>query len=335
MPKLIKLLESTKDIDIAMECVPMLCVHSVGLVKFFNWAINQDQMTRLLLAIERDWKSLKLQRDIKLLSQFTDRGRKINSIYATAMYGILVVYLLSPGIPKILDIILPLNQSRPRVFLYQTEYFCDQNEYYVHILIHAYVTVPLSVTVLVYFDNLFAIFINHTCGMCEVLKNYLEDIGADDADILERIKMCANLQTNIIEFISDLESAYTIALLVIVGLNMMVVTTTGMMAVIKVNEPSEVIRYTTFNSGTIFHLFWSSWQGHNLIVQSETVFTSVYQNNWYRIPCKYQKMLLPLMMRSLTPCQITAGKLYVMSMNSFGGAMRMTLSFLTLLLSVR
>ncbi|XP_011313580.1 putative odorant receptor 85d [Fopius arisanus] len=175
--------------------------------------------------------------------------------------------------------------------------------------------------------------------MCGVLKNHLADIGGDDTDnpvdILERIKLSAILQTNVIGFINDLESSYTIALLTLVGVNMMVITMTGMMVIINVHDPSQIIRYTAFNSGNIFHLFWCSWQGHNLIVQSESVFTSVYQNNWYRIPCKYQKMLLPLMMRSLTPCQITAGKLYVMSMNSFGGAMRMTLSFLTLLLSVR
>ncbi|XP_063984938.1 odorant receptor 13a-like isoform X2 [Diachasmimorpha longicaudata] len=336
LPKFIKFVESLNDVDLVMECMPMLCCHGIGIIKFINWAINTEQMKHLLVKIERDWESLKLQRDIDLLIVFTDRGRKINRIYA-----ILGVYLVSPGMPKILDLLLPRNESRPRIFLYQTEYFIDQDKYYMHILIHAYLTVPVSVTSIVYFDNLFAMFINHTCGMCEILKRHLEDLcdktTSDNrtTGYYERIKLCATLQTNIIQFIEDLESSYSVALFLIVGLNMWLITLTGMMGVVKINEPSEVIRFTVFNGGAIFHLFWSSWQGHNLIVQTESVFISAYQNEWYRIPWKFQKMMLPFMMRSITPCRITAGKFYYMSMDSFGVAMRMTMSFFTLLLSVQ
>ncbi|XP_011301743.1 uncharacterized protein [Fopius arisanus] len=187
-------------------------------------------MAQMLLSIENDWKRLKLQRDIDILTDFTDRGRKTNILYAIAMYGVMTVYLASPGIPKILDVFLPLNESRPHVFLYQTEYFCDQDKYYTHILLHAYFTVPISLTSIIYFDNLFGILVNHTCGMCGVLKSHLEAIGTQNPrETLESLKFCANLQTSIIEFVNNLESACTIAFLLLVGLNMMVVTTTGVM----------------------------------------------------------------------------------------------------------
>lgn len=45
--------------------------------------------------------------------------------------------------------------------------------------------------------------------------------------------------------------------------------------VIKSNDVKEILRFGLFNVGTIFHLFWSSWQGHTLIVQSEGIYWSV------------------------------------------------------------
>lgn len=80
------------------------------------------------------------------------------------------MYLSSPIIPKMMDVFAPLNESRPRLFLYQAEYFVNQDDYYPYIITHGWLTVPVTLTTIVHFDNLFAIFINHTSGMCEILK---------------------------------------------------------------------------------------------------------------------------------------------------------------------
>ncbi|THK33089.1 odorant receptor 13a [Diachasma alloeum] len=340
VPTMIKFVESLDDIDVVMESIPMFCVYAAAYIKFFTWAIDDNSMRELLLSIERDWKNLKVEEDIQLLAEFSERGRKISNLYTMSIFGFLALFLTIPAIPMLMDIWIPLNESRSRIFLYQTEYFVDQNEYYFLILIHAYLTIPVVFTVVLFFDNLFSIFVNHTCGMCNILKLHLECVHIDDPLDKEttsekRIQICADMQTNILEFVQRLESICTIPFLLLVGMNMLVITSTGMMIVIKGNEVSEIIRFASFNIGTIFHLFWSSWQGHALIVESETIYSSVYQSEWYTFPPKLQRMLLPLMMRSANPCQITAGKFYVMSMESFGAAMRMTMSFFTLLLSMR
>lgn len=86
------------------------------------------------------------------------------------MFSILVLYLSSPVFPKLMDMIAPLNEPRGRIYLYQTEYFVDQDKYYVHILIHAYMTVPFSLAVIVYFDNMLATNVAHACAIFEILR---------------------------------------------------------------------------------------------------------------------------------------------------------------------
>lgn len=40
-------------------------------------------MRRMLLAIERDWEMLKLQHDVEILHEYSERGRQFSTIYAS------------------------------------------------------------------------------------------------------------------------------------------------------------------------------------------------------------------------------------------------------------
>ncbi|XP_044010428.1 odorant receptor 49b-like [Aphidius gifuensis] len=222
------------------------------------------------------------------------------------MFGILILYLSSPGIPKILDIIIPLNESRPRIFLYETEYFIDQDKYYFYILIHAYMTVPVSLGIIVFFDNVLGTYIHHATGMFEIVR-----------------------------FIDLVESTGTIALLFVVGLNTLIITVTGMSTVMKIEEPSEAFRNMAFTIGGIFHLFYNSHQGNLLMSQSKDVFEDVYSSEWYTLPPSLQKLLIPIMMRAKKPSVLTAGGLYVLSNDSFSLVLRKAMSFFTVLNSAR
>ncbi|XP_011309282.1 uncharacterized protein [Fopius arisanus] len=158
----------------------------------------------------------------------------------------------------------------------------------------------------------------------------------NNSDIpMQNFRRCSNLQTRILKFVKNLESSYNIALLIIVGVNILTIVLTGMTAIIKRSQPSEMIRMAFISAGGFCHLFWISWLGHALEVQSEKIFISAYQNRWYCLPHQLQLMLLPIMMRSLIPCHLTAGKFYIMSMESFGKTLKMIMSSFTVLNSMR
>lgn len=80
------------------------------------------------------------------------------------------LFFSTPIIPPLMDAWIPLNESRSRIYIYEIEYFIDQEKYYYLILFHAYLTAPVAFLCIVFFDNLFSVFINHTRGMGNVLK---------------------------------------------------------------------------------------------------------------------------------------------------------------------
>ena len=53
-------------------------------------------------------------------------------------------FTLIQYIPDILDIVKPLNESRPRLLLYQAHYFVKQQKYFYFVIIHDAVGVLIS-----------------------------------------------------------------------------------------------------------------------------------------------------------------------------------------------
>lgn len=95
--------------------------------------------------------------------------KKPNNLSTAYMCAALWAYLSLPLMTTILDVVAPLNQSRDRVYLYETEYFVDPDENYVYIYIHACVTMPFALGILVAHDTMLAVYVHHVCGIFAAL----------------------------------------------------------------------------------------------------------------------------------------------------------------------
>ena len=79
------------------------------------------------------------------------------------------IYLDIPIVPQFLDLILPLNESRPRKILYHTEYYLDAENNFYWIFMHGYIASSLSIVILVSVDTMLMVFIEHACGILAIL----------------------------------------------------------------------------------------------------------------------------------------------------------------------
>ncbi|XP_074103870.1 odorant receptor Or2-like [Cotesia typhae] len=346
-PKIIKFVECIRDVDLdnLIECLPMVMLHLASLCKYFNWIFNEKKVNNMLFLIDRDGQSLTVDQDIGIMNKWLERIRKITWSYTISMFSILAMYLASPAVPKILDIVAPLNETREKIFLYQTEYFVDQDEYYIHILIHAYMTVPISLGALVYFDNMLATNVAHACAMFDIVSAYLGKLNYkkvnfenDDDDLRKlhgKICRCVDMHKNALRFSRNLESSVSFVLLLILLFNLLILTVTGMVTIMKLDQLSEGLKFAAFTLGAVFHLFYTSLHGQDLIQQSKKVFHAAYMSQWYNLPPQCQKLLIPIMMKSMMPCTVRAGKKFVLSMETFSMVLQKSMSFFTVLSSTR
>jgi len=72
-------------------------------------------------------------------------------------------------LPDILDIISPLNESRPQIQPFRAEFFIDEKQYFYLIRSHACIVIFMLPLIFLANSTLFMVLTKHACGMCELL----------------------------------------------------------------------------------------------------------------------------------------------------------------------
>lgn len=83
--------------------------------------------------------------------------------------AVILCFLLS-FTPRILDILAPLNVSRPRELMFPGEYFIDQQKYFYAIALHLDITSGVLVATMISTESLYVMYVQHACGMFQVAR---------------------------------------------------------------------------------------------------------------------------------------------------------------------
>lgn len=81
-----------------------------------------------------------------------------------------LICILLPFLPNILDFIAPLNVSRPQQLLFPGEYFVDQQKFFYAISLQINITMGLILLTLIGTETLYVTYVQHACGMFEVAR---------------------------------------------------------------------------------------------------------------------------------------------------------------------
>lgn len=85
------------------------------------------------------------------------------------MCSIFIVFFV-PIWSHILDIILPMNESRSRSTLLLTEYFVDQEKYFYLISLHIYVALCIGGTAIIGTGTMLMAYLKYACGIFTIAR---------------------------------------------------------------------------------------------------------------------------------------------------------------------
>lgn len=77
----------------------------------------------------------------------------------------MILSFLTSFVPKIIDLISPLNESRPLRHVIMNEYFVDPQEYFYPIYFHMTSVIMIGITCFLASDAIFLVFTSHVCGL--------------------------------------------------------------------------------------------------------------------------------------------------------------------------
>ncbi|XP_017754793.1 PREDICTED: odorant receptor 9a-like [Eufriesea mexicana] len=343
------------DMDGFIECLPHFIAATISVVKIINIHYNRENFSKLFVFVTKEWEQLKSSNELHILEEIITQGSKMAQLYRSKLsyfnlirlllYSLLtalVLFLFVPLFSPILDIIHPLNQTRPRQQLLKVNYlFFNDEDYFFYVYFQLAWGSIIVVNTIIAADWLFILIIHHSSGLFAVCGQQVQKAAKSSNEAIslrytyEQFKNCVMMHDEAIQFYNILNQSSRYSYLAQVGLNMLAISATAVQAVVNLNRPDEAFRSAVFCGANQFHLFVLSLPGQVLLDHCIQLANNLYFSTWYKTPVKIQKMIFLMQIRSKRPCTLTAGGLYEMNMENFGVTFKTCMSYFTVIMSLK
>ncbi|XP_012531307.2 odorant receptor 13a isoform X2 [Monomorium pharaonis] len=343
IPQVNKIIQCDGDMRCIMLVTPALMLIFIILVKLYTCQINNNKIKRLTEHLFNDWKNLEDAEEYEIMKKHGANARLISLTYTTCVSAVSVLYVSISLIPKVLDVVLPLNKSRPIIMPYESYYFVDSEKYFYHIFLHIGVSLAILVPAVLAHDCLLLTYIEHACSIFAVTGFRLEAVSRNSHNnsmnngshsvYNPKIAVSVYAHWRALRFAELLEDIFCISFVVQMMLVIITLTVTLLYVALQMDEVVQALRMSGFVGTQTTHLFCYCLQGQRLIDHSVRIREKIYNSSWYNIPAKSQRLLLYVMKRSMQPNFLSAGKIFVFSLKSFTTVLQSSVSYFTVLSS--
>ncbi|OXU25024.1 hypothetical protein TSAR_005275 [Trichomalopsis sarcophagae] len=244
-----------------------------------------------------------------------------------------------PMIPIVLDLIMPLNESRPKILFVKGEYIIDPLKHFYKLYLYFAIASLITVTVVSAIDTTYTACVHQILAIFSIIKHRIHTatISFDSKNDIsyDIIIKAIHLHTAALQFIDLIDLSYSLSFLILIGFTIVFISIGTVVVIDHMGAMLDLIRLTLFLIGSLMHFLFISWPGQLVIDHSNDLFVSVYANEWYVISARAKTLLKIVMLRCIKPCILTAGGLYVMNLENFGVILKSALSYMAVVASFR
>ncbi|XP_050445512.1 odorant receptor 42a-like isoform X2 [Cataglyphis hispanica] len=301
--------------------------HRVLAASFMIWSII-GQLRSLLDHIKADWERTRSQDEIKIMREYAASARIITTLFSFYVIVGTSMYIIITSIPQILDVFLPLNESRSREHPFHIELFIDEEKYFYLIRIQMYIMLLVGMGMIIANGTIFVVYTQHASGMFTILGCRAErlfnqrssktgrSIRGTEKDY-RNIVLFIEDHRSVIQFVDIIQSSYSFHLLseylffmILIGLTLV--------QIIKFSGLSDrPIRSIAFIIGQLFYLLMFSYMGQHIIDTSVQLSTKLYCGKWHNMSVWKQKIMLFVMIRCTRTVSINSCSIYTLSLETF------------------
>ncbi|XP_025262496.1 odorant receptor 9a isoform X2 [Camponotus floridanus] len=321
------LIAGIRDLNIIMETASPLFISILVLLKLINCLCNKDKMKHLLKRIEETWKRIQIGPENKILQNHAEQNRTLIIKYASTLYILSTLYSTMPVVVKTLHSLLPTNETYATRFLFRLDHVLDVDKYFNLLMLNGILGIFFLMSVWIAADGMFILCTQHVCALFEAVQYNVKriqgsDFVIDEPNIMDDeayhvIISCIKSYEYALKFSELLSSTYATHFLFLLG-NVVVAVSFSVAELIMMDIPlDETVRLTACNIGLLLHIFYLSLMAQQIIDYSDKFQEVIYSCNWYKISQRSKKLLRFTLLRASKPCQIKAGKMFVMSMENF------------------
>ncbi|XP_071864213.1 uncharacterized protein [Bombus fervidus] len=291
---------------------------------------SQTQVKWMFQRITYDWNSLKNEAELRIIHEYTKTMKLLSIGFALILGPPILTFFLKTFSNDILDFLIPMNYTRPRVLPVMIEYFVDQEKFFYYIAIYMNVTIGFgALSVFVTEVNSMAI-IYHICGMLKIVcyrinHIYVSNIpGVSPAQrgmiVHKQIISIVKLHTTIKDYVDfiQLKIMPLYNVFCIFGLITFVLALFQFAKAMSTrNDMEELLASLCAVVTSVLYAFTVIHFAQKLTDHSSDIFQHLYNIKWYDLPVVEQKVVLFLMRNSLKDLTFIIGGVIVASHDMF------------------
>ncbi|XP_032669673.1 odorant receptor 13a-like [Odontomachus brunneus] len=310
----------------------------MGSINYLTLLKHRRNIRDCIQQMERDWRLVERIDDREMMLQQAKLGRLIALISGIIMQGGTLLYSIARAMKTVTIIIdnqtltmYPMTCPSYRKFI--DTRFSPTNEI---VLVVQFMSTFIVGSSIVGVCSLAAVFATHACGQLSVLYKRLDELDKEDdkrnlaeqkmVDIVER-------HLKILSFVARMENIFHNASFVEVTGSTITMCLLGYYSIMNwANfDGAKITSYVIVYVSQGFNLFIFCYIGEILTEQCKNVGQAAYMTNWYNLNQSTARGLILIILRSSKLIKITAGKLFQLSIATFGDVLRTSVAYLNIL----
>ncbi|KAH0945378.1 hypothetical protein HN011_009607 [Eciton burchellii] len=346
---LAKMQSTFHDLDRLLYNLTYAVPSHIYFLRFLSNIVHINKVKEMMDRVQHDWNTLKDEREYEIIRYYTVIGMRYTIIFFVISLPLLSFFILMFYLPGFLDLVHPLNESRSRRLPILAEYYIlDEQKHFYLILFHQSLLSLFGVIAVLSTETLNMLYVHHACGLFEIASYRLKHVMKDEMSsmctnkkhnkIHMRIIGAINIHRKAIEFLDYLRSTFTMTYLVVLALGVIAITINMFRlieTILVMNDFEELIASGAFIVAQYSYLFFANYFGQKITDRSILIFEKAYDIPWYSAPVQIQKLLLFMLQRTVKGYVLSISSIVMASLEGFASMASMTLSYLTVIYSVR
>ncbi|XP_014475010.1 PREDICTED: odorant receptor Or2-like [Dinoponera quadriceps] len=338
IPCLLYVFFEAKDIQSKLNAAGPLIHRLMGSFNYWTLLRRTSDMRDCIRHMETDWRLVRRAEDRELMIQYSKFGCFITVMCAVFMQSGTMLFSVAKAV-KTITVVID-NQTITMHPMTCPSYqklidarFSPANEI---MLIIQFTSTYVSSASTVCVCSLAAVFAMHACGQLNVLYVWLNELteNHNEGDLAEmKLTVLVEHHLRVLGFIARIESImHKVCLVELMGctINMCLL---GYYALMNwaAFDAAKIISYVIVYLSMGFNIFIFCYIGEILTEQCRNVGDMAYMTNWYKLRRRTALGLVLVIARSNNVIKITAGKLFHLSITTFGDVIKTSVVYLNIL----
>ncbi|XP_050466413.1 odorant receptor 63a-like [Cataglyphis hispanica] len=298
--------------------------------------------------LQRIYNDLEDDNEIIIIEKY-----RRNAKYYTVLLTILIVcsiFILADVQmwPDILQIISSTNASRQRHLHILTEYFVDEKKYFYYLLLHINAATCIGFVVWVATGSMFIAYFQYICAMFTIasyrIKNAIkiqisQNIIVQNKNLAHnRIKCAVDIHRKAMELCTNLISKFEISFffLIIFGVMTLSLNIFRIFQIASSTGNADELSISIIAGFlSLLYMFIANLVGQEITDHYNYIYVTAYKIRWYIAPLEIEKLILILMQRSNKTFGLNISGLFIASTECFTTLANASLSYFTVMYSIR